>query len=157
MTPFIRKPIVIRNSFLTCNGYILRTRGYSVEFRQIGMPGIRKFLLLKVPRLKYGKRGCMYSVWARLWWVLAWSGEMQPYRVTVLATIFSAPSQQWNYDHSGPEIRSGRTHCGREMASLTLQEPTGEYSCVMYSLIENTLVSNYTHLQSLSNQSSAYS
>lgn len=42
------------------------------------------------------------------------------------------------------------------MASLALQEPAGEYPRVMYSLIENTLISNYTHLQSLSNQS-AYS
>lgn len=168
MPPSIRKPIIIRNSFLTCNGYILRTRVYfksqpgphGIFVR--GIPPNRNAWHSQIPasqsstpKIRKTRMHGFHPGPVMMGTCVIWRGAAL--QGTVLATIFSAPSQQWNYDNSGPEIRSGRTHCGREMASLTLQEPTGEYPCVMYSLIENTLVSNYTHLQSLSNQSSAYS
>lgn len=65
-----------------------------------------------------------------------------------LVTIFTAPSQQWNYDHSGPEIRSGRTHCGREwLHSLFKSRPVSiPVWCIAWLKI---LSSAITHICSL--------
>lgn len=65
-----------------------------------------------------------------------------------LVTIFTAPSQQWNYDHSGPEIRSGRTHCGREwLRSLFKSRPVSiPVWCIAWLKI---LSSAITHICSL--------
>lgn len=101
MAPSIREPIVIRNSFLTCNGYILQTRGY---FKSqpgpfvCGIPPNRNAWHLQIPasqsstpkirkmRMHGFRPGLVMMGTCMIWRDAALWG-------TVFATIFSAPSQ----------------------------------------------------------------